>query len=180
MSLSFEQEVNADADAQEDYRTLRAREAENIPSVKVVEHGRGNVQQEVAHPFHPLPSPLPNGVIGVRESASTTSGSYPLQSEVHSIVNSNFGALQDVAQPAAQLAAVQREACSLLAAFPGFWQLHAIPKRYLYVKVDDDAAAYSSFSSFLDLFRTFLLFSYILLSISRSATFRKSMVITYF
>ena len=104
LSLSFEQEVNADADAQEDYRTLRAREAENIPSVKVVEHGRGNVQQEVAHPFHPLPSPLPNGVIGVRESASTTSGSYPLQSEVHSIVNSNFGALQDVAQPAAQLA----------------------------------------------------------------------------
>ena len=54
--------------------------------------------------LHPLPSPLPNGVIGVGESASTTSGSYPLQSEVHSIVNSNFGALQDVAQPAAQLA----------------------------------------------------------------------------
>ena len=101
LSLSFEQEVNADADAQEDYRTLRAREAENIPSVKVVEHGRDKAQQEVAHPFHPLPSPLP---IGVGESASTTSGSYPLQSEVHSIVNSNFGALQDVAQPAAQLA----------------------------------------------------------------------------
>ena len=104
LSLSFEQEVDADADAQEDYRTLRAREAENIHSVKVVEHGRGSAQQEVAHPFHPLPSPLPNGVIGVRESASTTSGSYPLQSEVHSIVNSNFGALQDVVQPAAQLA----------------------------------------------------------------------------
>ena len=42
--------------------------------------------------------------IGVGESASTTSGSYPLQSKVHSIVNSNFGALQDVEQPAAQLA----------------------------------------------------------------------------
>ena len=108
LSLSFEQEVNADADAQEDYRTLRAREAENNHSVKVVEHGGGSAQQssaaEVVHPFHPLPSPLPNGVIGVGESASTTSGSYPLQSKVHSIVNSNFGVLQDVAQPAAQLA----------------------------------------------------------------------------
>ena len=105
LSLSFEQEVNADADAQEDYRTLRAREAENIHIVKVVEHGGGSAQQssaaEVANPLHPLPSPLP---IGVGESASTTSGSYPLHSEVHSIVNSNFGALQDVAQPAAQLA----------------------------------------------------------------------------
>ena len=59
---------------------------------------------EVVLPFHPLSSPLPFGVIGVGESASTTSGSYPLQSEVHSTVNSNFGALQDVAQPAAQLA----------------------------------------------------------------------------
>ena len=57
-----------------------------------------------ANPLHTLPSPLPIGGIGVGESASTTSGSYPLQSEVHSIVNSNFGALQDVAQPAAQLA----------------------------------------------------------------------------
>ena len=75
---------------------------------KVVVHGGGSAQQssaaEVAHPVHPVPSPLPIGVIGVGESASTTSGSYPLQSEVHSIVNSNFGALQDVAQPAAQLA----------------------------------------------------------------------------
>ena len=108
LSLSFEQEVDADADAQEDYRTLRAREAEVIHSVKVVEHGGGSAQPssaaEVAHPFHPLPSPLPNGVIGVGESASTTSGCYPLQSEVHSTVNSNFGALQVVAQPAAQLA----------------------------------------------------------------------------
>ena len=34
----------------------------------------------------------------------TTSGSDPLQSEVPSKVNSNFGAVQDVAQPAAQLA----------------------------------------------------------------------------
>ena len=84
---------------------LRAREAENIHSVTVVLHRGGSAQQssaaEVANPLHPLPSPLP---IGVGESASTTSGSYPLQSEVHSIVNSNFGALQDVAQPAAQLA----------------------------------------------------------------------------
>jgi len=107
LSLSLEQEVDADADAQADYRTLRARGAENIHSVKVVEGGGSAPQTsvaEVAHPFHPLPSPLPNGVIGVGESASTTSGGYPLQSEVHSIVNSNFGALQDVAQPAAQLA----------------------------------------------------------------------------
>ena len=84
---------------------LRAREAENIHSVKVVVHRGGSAQQssaaEVANPPHSLPSPLP---IGVGESASTTSGSHPLQSEVHSIVNSNFGALQDVAQPAAQLA----------------------------------------------------------------------------
>ena len=98
LSLSFEQEVDADADAQEEYRMLRAREAENIHGVKVVVQSSA---AEVANPLHPLPSPLP---IGVGESASTTSGSYPLQSEVHSIVNSNFGALQDVAQPAAQLA----------------------------------------------------------------------------
>ena len=37
-------------------------------------------------------------------SASKTSGSDPLQSEVLSNVNSNFGAVQDVAQPDAQLA----------------------------------------------------------------------------
>ena len=108
LSLSFEQEMDADADAQEDFRMLREREAEDIHNVTVALHRGGSAQPsssaEVAHPFHPLPSPLPNGVIGVGESASTTSGSYPLQSEVHSTVNSNFGALQDVAQPAAQLA----------------------------------------------------------------------------
>ena len=64
--------------------------------------------------------------------------------------------------------------------FPVFRQLHTISTRFLYVKVDGDAAAYSSFSSFLDLFRIFLLFLYILPSISRSATFRKSVVNTYF
>ena len=109
LSVSFEQEMDADADAQEDFRMLRGREAEDIHSVTVALHRGGSAQPssvaEVTHPFHPLPSPLPNGVIGIRESASTPSGSYPLQSEVHSIVNSNFGALQDVAQPAAQLAA---------------------------------------------------------------------------
>ena len=61
LSLSFEQEVNADADAQEDYRTLRAREAENIHSVKIFVHRGGSAQQssaaEVANPLHPLPSP---------------------------------------------------------------------------------------------------------------------------
>ena len=106
--MSFEQEMAVDADAQEDFRMLRGREAEDIHNVTVVLHRGGSAQPsssaEVAHPFHPLPSPLPIGVIGVGESASTTSGGYPLQSEVHSIVNSNFGALQDVAQPAAQLA----------------------------------------------------------------------------
>ena len=108
LSLSFEQEMAVDADAQDDFRMLRGREAEDIHNVPVVLHRGGSAQPsssaEVAHPFHPLPSPLPNGVNGVGESASTTSGGYPLQSEVHSIVNSNFGALQDVAQPAAQLA----------------------------------------------------------------------------
>ena len=50
--------------------------------------------------------------------------------------------------------------------FPVFRQLHAISKRFLYVKVDDDAAAYSSFSSFLSLFRIFRLFYIILLRMS--------------
>ena len=95
--------MDADADAQEDYRMLRAREAENIHRVTVVLHKGGSAQRSSAAEFaNPLPFPLLP--IGVGESASTTSGSYPLQSEVHSIVNSNFGAVQDVAEPAAQLA----------------------------------------------------------------------------
>ena len=84
---------------------LRAREAGNLHSVSVMLHRGGSAQRssaaEFANPLPPLPSPLP---IGVGESASTTSGSDPLQSEVPSKVNSNFGAVQDVAQPAAQLA----------------------------------------------------------------------------
>ena len=56
---------------------------------------------KIPNPLPALPSPLP---IGAGESASTPSGSDPLQSEVPSKVNSNFGAVQDVAQPAAQLA----------------------------------------------------------------------------
>ena len=105
LSLSFEQEMEAEADAQEDYRMLRAREAGNLHSVSVMLHRGGSAQRssaaEFANPLPPLPSPLP---IGVGESASTTSGSDPLQSEVLSKVNSNFGAVQDVAQPDAQLA----------------------------------------------------------------------------
>ena len=105
LSLSFEQELDAEADAQEDYRMLRAREAGNLHSVSVMLHRGGSAQRssaaEFANPLPPLPSPLP---IGVGESASTTSGSDPLQSEVLSKVNSNFGAVQDVAQPDAQLA----------------------------------------------------------------------------
>ena len=85
---------------------LRAREAENIHRVTGVLHRGGSAQRssaaEFANPLPPLPSPLR---IGVGESASTTSGSNPPESEeVHSKVNSNFGAVQDVAQPAAQLA----------------------------------------------------------------------------
>ena len=57
---------------------------------------------KIPNPLPALPSPLP---IGAGESASTPSGSDPLQSEeVHSVVNSNFGAAQEVAQPAAQFA----------------------------------------------------------------------------
>ena len=59
--------------------------------------------------------------------------------------------------------------------FPEFRNLDAIPKRFLYVhvKVDSDMAVYSSFSSFLSLFRIFPLFYIILPSKSWSATFRK-------
>ena len=103
--MSFEQELDAEADAQEDYRMLRAREAGNLHSVSVMLHRGGSAQRssaaEFANPLPPLPSPLP---IGVGESALTTSGSDPLQSEVPSKVNSNSGAVQDVAQPDAQLA----------------------------------------------------------------------------
>ena len=49
--------------------------------------------------------------------------------------------------------------------FSEFRKLDAIPKRFLYahVKVDSDMAVYSSFSSFLSLFRIFPLFYIILL-----------------
>ena len=52
--------------------------------------------------------------------------------------------------------------------FPEFRKLDAIRKRFLYVhvKVDSDMAVYSSFSSFLSLFRIFPLFYIILLSMS--------------
>ena len=60
--------------------------------------------------------------------------------------------------------------------FPEFRNLDAIPKRFLYVhvKVDNDRAAYSSFSSFLSLFRFFPLFYITLSSMSWSATFWKN------
>ena len=60
--------------------------------------------------------------------------------------------------------------------FPEFRNLDAIPKRFLYVhvKVDNDRAVYSSFSSFLSLFRFFPLFYISLSSMSWSATFWKN------
>lgn len=60
--------------------------------------------------------------------------------------------------------------------FPEFRNLDAIPKRFLYVhvKVDTDRAVYSSFSSFLSLFRFFPLFYITLSSMSWSATFWKN------
>ena len=106
LSLSFEQEMAVDADAQDDFRMLRGREAEDIHNVTVALHRGGSAQRssaaEFVNPPLALPSPLP---IGAGESASTPSGSDPLQSEeVHSVVNSNFGAAPEVAQPAAQFA----------------------------------------------------------------------------
>ena len=105
LSLSFEQEMDVDADAQEDFRMLRGREAEDIHNVTVALHRGGSAQRssaaEFVNPPLALPSPLP---IGAGESASTPSGSDPLQSEVHSVVNSYFGVAHEAAQPAAQFA----------------------------------------------------------------------------
>ena len=57
--------------------------------------------------------------------------------------------------------------------FPEFRKLDAIPKRflYVYVKVDSDIAAYSSFSSFFKSFQNLPTFLYYPSSMSWSATF---------
>jgi hypothetical protein len=64
LSVSFEQEMDADADAQEDYRMLRAREAENSHSVTVVSHRGGSAQRssaaEFANPLLPFPPLSPS------------------------------------------------------------------------------------------------------------------------
>ena len=64
LSLSFEQEMDADADAQEDYRMLRAREAGNLHSVSVMSHREGSAQRssaaEFANPLPPLSLPSPH------------------------------------------------------------------------------------------------------------------------
>ena len=58
LSLSFEQEMEAEADAQEDYRMLRAREAGNLHSVSVMLHRGGSAQRSSAAEFaNPLPPP---------------------------------------------------------------------------------------------------------------------------
>ena len=58
-SLSFEQEVDADADAQEDYRMLRARETGNLHSVSVMLYRGGSAQRSSAAEFaNPRPAPL--------------------------------------------------------------------------------------------------------------------------
>ena len=85
---------------------LRAGDEERLHSAPVVLHGGVSAQLSAAAEFVNLPLALPSPLpIGAGESASTPSGSDPLQSEeVHSVVNSNFGAAQEVAQPAAQFA----------------------------------------------------------------------------
>ena len=104
--MSFEQEMDEDAEYQGDYRALRARNEESIHSIPVVLHGEGRAQPlsapEIVHSFFPRTTPLP---IGVGGSTSMPSGINPLQSETHSNIHSNYAAVEDVAKPAVQPAA---------------------------------------------------------------------------
>ena len=95
--LSFEQELHEDADAQDDFRALRARDGRSTHRIPDVSHREGRAQNLS---FSPLTSPLP---LGAGESASMSSGSNPLQSEDNSIIHPNFAAVQNVAKPVAQL-----------------------------------------------------------------------------
>ena len=95
--MSFEQELHEDADAQDDFRALRARDEKSIYRITDVSHREGRAQNLS---LSPLPSPLP---LGAGESASMSSGSNPLQSEDNSIIHPNFAAVLNVAKPVAQL-----------------------------------------------------------------------------
>ena len=87
---------------------------ERLSSVPVVLHRRGSAPCSTAAEFAirllPFLSSLP---IGAGESASRTSGSNPLQSEVHFKVRSNFAVVQDVAQLAAKPSAQSSAQLSL-------------------------------------------------------------------
>ena len=76
------QEMEAEADAQADFRSLRYRS----------EVGLNSVREEVAEVAHPLP-----------ECQLMPSDKDPLQSEDHSNIHSNFAAVQNIAKPVAQL-----------------------------------------------------------------------------
>ena len=95
--LSFEQELHEDADAQDDFRALRARDEKSTHRIPDVSHREGRAKNLS---LSPLTSPLP---LGAGESASMSSGSNPLQSEDNSIIHPNFAAVQNVAKPFAQL-----------------------------------------------------------------------------
>ena len=97
--MSFEQELHEDADAQDDFRALRAREDKGTHRIPDVSHREGRAQNL---PLSPLTSPLP---LGVGESSSMWSGINPPQSgrNPNSIIHPNFAAVQDVAKPVAQL-----------------------------------------------------------------------------
>ena len=82
---------------QDDYRALRARDEKSTHRIPDVSHREGRAQNLS---LSPLTSPLP---LGAGESASMSSGSNPLQSEDNSIIHPDFGAVQDVAKPVAQL-----------------------------------------------------------------------------
>ena len=79
--MSFEQELHEDADAQDDFRALRARDGRSTHRIPDVSHREGRAQNLS---LSLLPSPLP---LGAGESASMSSGSNPLQSEDNAIIS---------------------------------------------------------------------------------------------
>ena len=89
--------MHEDADAQDDFRALRARDEQSTHRIPDVSYREGHAQ---IFSLFPLTSPLP---LGVAESASMSSGINSLQSEDDSIIHPNFAATQNVAKPVAQL-----------------------------------------------------------------------------